>query len=349
MSGPTPPAKAAAPIAADEAAALFADLEPIPRLLVAVSGGPDSVALLGLLSEWAHAPGRPALMAATVDHGLRKGSAEEAESVAALCRGLGVPHAMLQWTGPKPRTGLQAQARAARYLLLGLEAERLGGAALVTAHTADDQAETILMRMAHGSGPAGLIGMKMRSERDGIILLRPLLGVAKTRLVATAQARGLPFVTDPSNAEPRFERVRWRALLPALAKEGLDAARLSVLSRRLARMETALDHHARLLRASLAFPATAPDAVRIAFAPLADEPQDVALRVLAATVAEVAEPGPMRLERLEACVEALLGAAREGRAITRTLSGCVLSLSRSGVLTIRREGMRRRGVHPAAS
>ncbi len=96
-------------------------------------------------------------------------------------------------------------------------------------------------------------------------------------------------------------------------------------------------------------PATAPDAVRIAFAPLADEPEEMALRVLAATIDDVAAPGLMRQERLEACVEALLCAAREDRAITRTLSGCVLSLSRSGVLTIRREGMRRRGVHPAAS
>ncbi len=349
MSGRTPPATAAAPIAADEAAALFADLEPIPRLLIAVSGGPDSVALLGLLSEWSDAPSRPALSAATVDHGLRTGSAAEAERVAALCRRLGVPHATLQWTGPKPRSGLQARARVARYRLLQQEAERLGGAALVTAHTADDQAETILMRMAHGSGPAGLIGMKARSERDGFVLLRPLLGVAKVRVVATAQALGLPFVMDPSNAEPRFERVRWRALLPVLAAEGLDAARFSVLSRRLARIEAALDERAGRLHRELALPATATGGAKFAFAVLATEPEEITLRVLAATVAEVATPGPLRLERLETCLGALLCAARESRAITRTLSGCVLSLSRSGVLTIRREGMRRRGVHPAAS
>jgi len=349
LSGRTPPATTAKPIAADEAAALFADLEPIPRLLIAVSGGPDSVALLGLLSEWAAAPDRPTIAAATVDHGLRAGSAAEAESVAALCRRLGVPHATLPWTGPKPRTAVQAQARAARYLLLGQEAQRLGGAALATAHTEDDQAETILMRMARGSGPAGLIGMKARSERDGVVLLRPLLGAAKARLVATAQAQGLPFVTDPSNAETRFERVRWRALQPALAGEGLDAARLSVLSRRLARMEAALEQPAELLRARLVLPTTTTGVVRLAFARLANEPEELALRVLATAVTEVAGPGPMRLERLETCLDALLRAAREGRAITRTLSGCVLSLSRSGVLMIRREGMRRRGVHPAAS
>lgn len=349
MSGRKRPAAADAAISAAEASALFENLTAFPNLLVAVSGGPDSVALLALLQEWAAAPGRPSLAAATVDHGLRTGSAEEADAVAALCRGLGVPHATLAWIGPKPRTGLQAQARTARYRLLRQEAERRGGAALVTAHTADDQAETILMRMAHGSGPAGLIGMKARSERDGLVLLRPLLGVAKARLVATAQARGLAFVSDPSNAQPRFERVRWRALTPALAGEGLDAARLGVLSRRLARMEVALDERAAELRRDLALPAAGPDEARIAFATLAGGPEEMALRVLSAAVSEVAAPGPMRLERLETCLAALLAAGREGRAITRTLSGCVLALSRSGVLTIRREGMRRRGVHRAAS
>ncbi len=349
MSGRTPPAKAAAAIEADEAAALFAELVSIPRLLIAVSGGPDSVALLGLLSEWAAASGRPALAAATVDHGMRVEAAAEARHVASLCQQFGVPHAMLEWAGPKPRTGLQAQARAARYRLLADEAERLGGAALVTAHTADDQAETILMRMAHGSGPAGLVGMKARSERDGLVLLRPLLHIAKARLVATAQARGLLFVTDPSNAEPRFERVRWRALLPALAGEGLDAARLSVLSRRLARMEAALDAQASRLGRDVALPTAATDGAKLAFAALADAPEEIGLRVLAATVRDVAAPGPMRLERLETCLDALLRASRDGRAITRTLSGCVLSLDRKGVLTIRREASRRRGVHPAAS
>ncbi len=349
MSDTGPASPAGAPVTAQEAAAWFAELVSIPRLLVAVSGGPDSVALLGLLSEWAAAPGRPALAAATVDHGLRPESAAEARHVASLCQQLGVPHATLEWAGPMPRTGLQAQARAARYRLLANEAKRLGGAALVTAHTADDQAETILMRMAHGSGPAGLAGMKRRSERDGLVLLRPLLGVAKARLVATAQARGLAFVSDPGNAEPRFERVRWRRLMPALAAEGLDAARLGVLSRRLSRMDAALDQQAGRLRRELTLPGSPAGASKLAFAPLAGEPDELPLRVLAAAIGEVTAPGPIRLERLETCVEALLAAARENRAITRTLSGCVLSLDRKGVLTIRRETPRRRGVHPAES
>ncbi len=328
---------------------MFAGLVSIPRLLIAVSGGPDSVALLGLLSEWAAAPGRPALAAATVDHGLRAEAAAEASTVATLCQRLGVPHATLAWTGPKPRTGLQAQARTARYGLLRQEAQRLGGAALVTAHTADDQAETILMRMAHGSGPAGLGGMKRRSERDGLVLLRPLLGVAKARLVATALARDLAFVTDPGNSEARFERVRWRRLTPALAAEGLDARRLGVLSRRLARMNAALDEQAGSLQRDLTLQGPSAGSSKLAFAPLAGEPDELALRVLEAAVGKVAAPGPIRLERLETCVEALLAAAREKRAITRTLSGCVLSLDRAGVLTIRREMSRRRGVHPAES
>lgn len=346
MSAGAPAPTADAPVLADEAARLFSGLDAFPRLLVAVSGGPDSVALLALLAEWARSPGRPSIAAATVDHGLRANSAAEAECVAALCERLGVPHATLRWTGPKPKTGLPARARDERYRLLALEAQRLGGAGLVAAHTGDDQAETILMRMAHGSGPAGLIGMRPRDERDGLVLLRPLLGLGKARLVATAQARGLAFVTDPSNAEPRFERVRWRALTPILAGEGLDAGRFSALSRRLARMEAALEERAGRLRAALASPGEAADGARLAFAPLIDEPEELALRVLAACVGDVAAPGPTRLERLEACLEALLAAARAGRVMTRTLSGCVLSLSRSGELAIRREGTRRRGVRP---
>ena len=104
-----------------------------------------------------------------------------------------------RWEGLKPASGVQAQARRARYMLLANEARRLGGATLVTAHTLDDQAETMLMRLAHGSGPSGLAGMRGRSEVNGVPLARPLLGIPKARLVATAEARGLPFMCDPSN------------------------------------------------------------------------------------------------------------------------------------------------------
>lgn len=341
------------PVGGREAAELFSGLAAEARLLVAVSGGPDSVALLALLAEWAQEPGRPELHAATVDHGLRAASGEEAEGVAMLCDRLGVPHRILRWVGPKPGTGLQERARAARYALLADEAERLGGATLVTAHTLDDQAETLLMRMARGSGPSGLAAMRGRVRKGAITLVRPLLGVPKARLVATVQAQGLAFVTDPSNGDPRFERVRWRVLMPGLADEGLSAERLALLARRIARLDEAAALRAKALlpELRLPMPAGATPVLRLRFEALLAEPEEIALRVVALALEEIGgEDGVVpRLERLEACVEALLGAATGRARAARTLSGCLLSLGIDGVLTLRREGPRRRGVHPATS
>lgn len=349
MSAPAPTFSGAEPVSAGEAATLFNGLAGEKRLLVAVSGGPDSIALLALLEEWARPPGRPALLAATVDHGLREASAAEAEGVAALCRRLAVPHAILRWSGPRPVSGVQERARKARYSLLAQHAESLGGAVLVTAHTLDDQAETMLMRMARGSGPAGLVGMRVRVRKGEMELARPLLCVPKSRLVATAEARGLPFVRDPSNADTRFERVRWRALMPALAAEGLSAERLATLAARLGRVEAAVEHRVATLLPLLA-PAADAAAARLDLKALAGEPEEIALRLVARGLEGVAGPhgGNLpRLERLETCVFALLGAASRGSAMTRTLSGCVLALDREGLLTLSREPTRKRGVRPA--
>ncbi|GAU83314.1 tRNA lysidine(34) synthetase TilS [Bosea sp. BIWAKO-01] len=338
------------PVSAGEAVALFAGLAGEARLLIAVSGGPDSVALLSLLQDWSQQPNRPALHAATVDHGLREASSSEAEAVGALCSGLRVPHVILRWAGPKPATGIQQRAREARYALLAAHAEALGGAVLVTAHTLDDQAETMMMRMARGSGPSGLAGMRARVRKNGTVLARPLLAVPKARLIATAEARGLSYIRDPSNADPRFERARWRTLMPILADEGLTAERLTVLAARLARMDAAIEHQVALLLPSLTLAGEGTGVTRLRFGALVDLPEEIALRVVAEALALV--PGSnaelSRLERLEGCVFTLLEAAGRGTAMTRTLSGCVLALDRDGVLTLTPEPPRRRGVHPAS-
>lgn len=351
MSAVPPLDPSATPVSSAEAGAFFDGLAAEAGLLVAVSGGPDSVALLSLLSDWAKAPGRPPLHAATVDHGLRPAAAAEAEKVGELCARHGVPHATLRWTGPKPASGIQDAARRARYDLLAAEAERCGCTVIVTAHTLDDQAETLLMRLAHGSGPAGLTGMQPRTRRGSVDIARPLLGVGKSRLIATVEARGLPFIHDPSNADPRFERVRWRALAPLLAEQGLDAGRLGLLAARMARQDEALSRRASDVLAERLLPPLVAGEVRLAFGPLAEEPEEIVLRVLARALDDMAPASENygRLERLESCGAALLAARRAGGRLQRTLSGCILTLDRTGVLTLCREGPRRRGVHPATS
>jgi len=341
-----------APVSPVEAGELFWGLTQENALLVAVSGGPDSVALLGLLGDWARAPGRPLLHAATVDHGLRPEASAEAAAVAALCAQLGVAHAILRWEGEKPTRGIQAAARHARYTLLAGEAKRLGGAVLVTAHTLDDQAETMLMRLAHGSGPSGLVGMRARTVKDGVVLARPLLGIPKSRLIATARARGLPFVSDPSNADPRFERVRWREIMPILAEEGVTAERFGRLAERMARLDAAVGQRAQDVFAVVGLPREAgEDRVRLDFSALAAEPDEIVLRVVGLALDAVAVAGDRygRLERLEDCVAALRAAAKAKSALRRTLSGCMVRLGGDGVLLLEREPPRRRGVHPATS
>jgi tRNA(Ile)-lysidine synthase len=341
---------ASQPLAAADAAVLFRSLASEEALIVAVSGGPDSVALLALLAEWA-GQGRARLLAVTVDHGLRPEAAQEAAMVGALSARLGVEHRTRRWLGDKPQSALQEKARTARYGLLAEEARAFGATAVVTAHTADDQAETMLMRMAAGSGLTGLAGMALRSAVNGIVLARPLLGIEKSRLVATCQARGLSFVRDPYNDDPRFARIRWRKLLPGLADAGLTAGRLGQLARRLARSDEALDMLA--VRALAALPAgSEADQLRFDFARLCQEPEEIVIRGLALALA-AAQDGdaqaevPLRLARLEDCAQALIAAAREGRALRRTLGGFRLSLAGDGVLTLAREGRRSRGVHPA--
>src|SRR4051812_35683715 len=148
------------PVSEAEAAALFADLSTAAALVVAVSGGPDSTALMWLAALWRNGlEEKPKLIAVTVDHGLRPGSAREALQVKRFAAKLGVDHRTLRWTGEKPATGLPEAARAARYRLLALAARKSAARYVLTAHTLDDQAETVLFRLARGSGISGLAAM----------------------------------------------------------------------------------------------------------------------------------------------------------------------------------------------
>lgn len=210
-------AEDARPVDGETFASLMAPFEPFemqPVVAVAVSGGRDSLALALLVRDWAVARGGE-VVALIVDHGLRAGSDQESADTGVLLEGLGIKAVVLCWSGPKPESGLQAAARKARYDLLLAECRRRGLLHLFLAHHADDQAETLTMRAARGSGACGLAGMAALVERAEARLLRPLLTVPRARLTATLVARGVRWIDDPSNADLRFERARLRAAPPA--------------------------------------------------------------------------------------------------------------------------------------
>lgn len=185
--------------------------EPSGGLLLAVSGGPDSMAMLTL----ARAAGIAGLHVATVDHRLRAEAAAEAAMVADHARSLGLPHATLTPGAPIEGASLQAAARRARYGLLADHARNVGVAHIATAHHADDQAETFLMRAARGSGIAGLAGVRARTIIEGSVVVRPLLDWRRAELRAIVRRADVPFVDDPSNHDPAHDRTRFRRLLDA--------------------------------------------------------------------------------------------------------------------------------------
>jgi len=333
----------------EEARALFGGLENLRGLLLAVSGGSDSTALLVLAARWAKRLKRPPKIAViTIDHGLRPESAREAAAVKRLARRLGVPHRTLRWRGDKPKSGLQEAARIARYRLLAEAAARAGCEHVLTAHTLDDQAETVLFRLARGSGLTGLAGMAQASVlpvggETAIFLVRPLLYVSKARLVATLKAAGIDHSEDPTNRDPRFARTRLRTLMPALAREGLDAKSLARLAARMRRAEATIEFAVAAARAALT-PEPWRERGPIVFEAVRfnDLPAEVALRLLSRAIAYAGNEGPVELGKLELLWEAL----RQAHApLRRTLAGALVTLT-TDRLTVERAPPRRHRVLP---
>jgi tRNA(Ile)-lysidine synthase len=332
----------------DEANVLFSGLEGARGLILAVSGGPDSTALLVLAARWAKGIKQrlkraPDLMAITIDHGLRPEAAREAAAVKRVAKSFGVLHRTLRWRGKKPKSGLQEAARIARYRLLADTASRAGYAHILTAHTLDDQAETILFRLARGSGLVGLAGMAHASPlplggQDAIFLVRPLLRLPKSRLLATLAAARIGYSEDPSNHDPRFTRVRLRGLMPELAREGLDARGLARLAARVRRADAAIEFAVGAARAALA-PGVWRERGPITFATAryADLPAEVALRLLGRAIAHAGDEGPVELAKLESLYEALRHARSRLR---RTLAGAQITLDKDR-LTVERAPVRR--------
>jgi tRNA(Ile)-lysidine synthase len=271
-------------------------------------------------------------MAVTVDHGLRAEAAREAREVKRLAGTLDLPHRTLRWTGPKPKTGLPAAARDARYRLLAKAAGAIGATHILTAHTRDDQAETLLMRMSRGSGLAGLAAMARQSERDGVVLARPFLHLPKSRLVATLAKARIGFAVDPTNEDTNFTRPRFRALMPALASEGCDSRNLARLASRLARANTALEVLVDGAERFLALKdggMAQPGFDAKAFAALSEE---IRVRLLARIIDRLGHEGPAELGKVEALVVALdrAGAQKpvKGRPrLKQSLAGALVSLT----------------------
>ncbi len=332
-----PPADGATrsrPLTDDDFILLMAGVGPFegrPHLACAVSGGADSMALALFAQRWAAGRGGR-VTALSVDHGLRRESADEARRVGEWLRPLGIAHHVLAWPGAKPATGVQRAARDARYALLGRWCRDNGVLHLLLGHTRDDQAETLLLRLGAGSGADGLAAMAAVRETPDVRLLRPLLGVSGASLRAALSEHGQPWIEDPSNRDDRFARVRVRR---AIAEGGLAPAELARAAGRFGRVRWAMEGAASALLAEAARVHPAGFA-RLRLAPLAEAPDEVSLRALARTIAAVGgRPYAPRQDRLERLHGRLLGGAfaKGGGA---TLGGCRL-VAELGALLVCRE------------
>lgn len=334
----------ARPFADDELSSLFSIFPRNGRVILAISGGADSTALLVLAQRWRVGQSNgPDLIVATVDHGLRAGSLPDAERVCALADQLGLPHELLTWNGAKPSTGIEAAAREARYGLLLRFAQKIGAIAVSLAHTLDDQAETVLMRLAAGSGPAGLASMRARETRGTVELLRPLLGVRKARLAATLRNAGIDWSDDLTNVDSRFARGRLRNAAAVLAREGLTPERLARLAARMARTEEVVAGAVEAARDLMRHPDRP---ARLGGWALVGAAEEIALRVLAAEITAVSgadKPRRLRLHRLEAVWDALQFAIVAGRPFRRTIGGALVSVDPKdrSVLIVRAPARRR--------
>lgn len=291
--------------------------DPLPRRLgVAVSGGGDSTALLCLLADIAQTE-QVELFAATVDHGLRPESATEAETVAALAQDWNIPHETLKWDGWDGTGNLQDAARRARYHLLTDWAKRLELDAIALGHTADDQAETVLMRLGRAAGVSGLSAMAPARREGGITLLRPLLYTTREDLRNYLRAKEVEWIEDPSNHDLRFDRIKARAALSGLDQIGITTHTLSHVAENMAQARVALAQYAQDSARCVVRVEDGDLCVdRSAFAAM---PEEIRRRILTAAVRWIA--GAEYTPRHSAVAQALK-AILMGK--TGTIGGCIL-------------------------
>ena len=295
----------------------FGPFESRPDLAVAVSGGRDSLSLALLANEWAAGQGGHVL-ALIVDHGLRPEAAGEALATAGVLERNGIESLVLRWTGAKPQAGLQEAARDARYRLLREACRKRGILHLLVAHHADDQAETIAMRALRASGPDGLAGMARLVEWPEVRVLRPLLAVPRARLSASLSSRGVAWIDDPSNADPRFERARLR-LAGGIEAGEPDADRVRA------------GQEVQAARAGVALLEVREDgSVALDRAAIERQPLDLRRRLVSRVVQALGggdhPPRRDRLDRALARLSGTLERGKSGRGQDFTLSGCQFAL-----------------------
>ncbi len=315
--------------------ALFSPLSGHFGCLIAVSGGADSVALMHAANRWRRATGgHIRLVVTTIDHGLRPQSRTEAEFVGAVANRIGLQHFILNWQGAKPGAGLQNAARNARYGLLRAFAAENHLAAVVTAHTQEDQAETLMMRLARGSGLDGLAGIAAVTHMGEMTLIRPFLDISKVRLKAFLRSIGESWIEDPSNADANFERVRVRRAIGVLRKQGFDTRAIALSAKRLGRAKDACASAASNFAAShlQVFPE---GWARVALAAFRSAPGEIAINFLSKVLAAFGGGArQVRLSKIEALYLALLKEEDD----KWTLGGCILRLASGQVTIIREEG-----------
>ncbi|HWA69152.1 MAG TPA: tRNA lysidine(34) synthetase TilS [Rhizomicrobium sp.] len=291
---------------------------------VAVSGGGDSLALMRLLAAYAGARKLRAVVL-TVDHGLRKSSAADAAKVVAWARAAGLKAQCLSWRGAKPKSGMEAAAREARYRLMGGWLVKNNITTLLVGHTQDDQAETFLLRLARGSGLDGLAAMSPLApwpvgKFPGLSVRRPLLGVTRAELRAWLTALSQPWLEDPMNDDDGFDRVKLRKARAALEDAGLSAARIAAAAAHLARARAALE----VMTQAVLERACRPLESGFALDPgaLAAAPREVGLRALAGLLRTVGgQAYRPRFDALERLFDSI-ATGRLGKGVT--LHGCYI-------------------------
>lgn len=320
----------------------FPDIKKQKELAVAVSGGPDSMALLGALIEQ-QVP--QDIYVLSVNHGLRDDAAKEIQIIADYIqahKSKNLKHVILNWEGEKPQNAIMEAARQARYELMADYCASQNIQTLFVGHHQDDQAETFLIRLSKGSGLDGLSAMEpLHHYNEHLKIARPFLNQPKESLIKFCEAQKIPFIKDPSNKNKNYMRPRLRASANILAQEGLSAKRLSVTAKRLRRAREALE-----TLTIQAFKQTIiednKDEIKFNFDDLKQYPEEIGLRVIQKALEKNRDEAPynVRMEKLEEVFEALWFDAEAFK--PRTLGGHIFALkndvkSHQVVLSLKKE------------